>query len=113
MAYPSQGPAFPAPAPFSDQYGSPPFPPARPRKFQNRLWVHLLLFTLTLALTTLVGAAHYYSFIVEFGRVDAPAGWYLVPRGLWYSGSLLAILGAHEFGHYLLCRRYDVDASLP
>jgi membrane-associated protease RseP (regulator of RpoE activity) len=75
--------------------------------------VHLLLFAITLVLTTLVGAAHYYSFIVEFGRVDAPLGWYLLPQGLWYSGSLLAILGAHEFGHYALCRRYDVDATLP
>ena len=26
---------------------------------------------------------------------------------------MLAILGAHEAGHYLACRRYGVDASLP
>jgi membrane-associated protease RseP (regulator of RpoE activity) len=103
---------FPAPPPFSDPLGVPSYP-ARPRKFRSRLWVHLLLFALTLLLTTLVGAAHYYSFIVEFGRVDPPVGWYLLPQGLWYSGSLLAILGAHEFGHYAFCRRYDVDATLP
>ena len=30
-----------------------------------------------------------------------------------YSASVLGILGAHEMGHYLVCRRYDVDASLP
>jgi membrane-associated protease RseP (regulator of RpoE activity) len=34
-------------------------------------------------------------------------------RGLWYSLSILAILGSHEFGHYYACRYYDVDASLP
>jgi membrane-associated protease RseP (regulator of RpoE activity) len=32
---------------------------------------------------------------------------------LWYSASILAILGAHEFGHYYACRYYGVDASLP
>ncbi len=34
-------------------------------------------------------------------------------NGLWYSGSILGILGAHEFGHYFACRIYGVDASLP
>jgi membrane-associated protease RseP (regulator of RpoE activity) len=37
----------------------------------------------------------------------------LVLRGLWYSGTILAILGCHELGHYFACRYYDVDASLP
>jgi membrane-associated protease RseP (regulator of RpoE activity) len=35
------------------------------------------------------------------------------PQGLAYSGAVLGILGAHEMGHYLACRRYDVDATLP
>lgn len=33
--------------------------------------------------------------------------------GLKFSGSLLAILTAHEFGHYLFCRYYGVNATLP
>lgn len=33
--------------------------------------------------------------------------------GLEFSASLLAILTAHEFGHYLFCRYYGVDATLP
>ena len=33
--------------------------------------------------------------------------------GLWYSATILAILGSHELGHYFACRYYDVDASLP
>ena len=37
----------------------------------------------------------------------------LLVRGLWYSVTILAILGCHELGHYLACRYYDVDASLP
>jgi membrane-associated protease RseP (regulator of RpoE activity) len=34
-------------------------------------------------------------------------------QGLTFSGSLLAILTAHESGHYLFCRYYGVDATLP
>jgi membrane-associated protease RseP (regulator of RpoE activity) len=37
----------------------------------------------------------------------------LLVRGIWYSGTILAILGCHELGHYFACRYYDVDASLP
>jgi len=33
--------------------------------------------------------------------------------GLQFSLSLLAILTAHEFGHYFFCRYYGVDATLP
>jgi membrane-associated protease RseP (regulator of RpoE activity) len=33
--------------------------------------------------------------------------------GLKFSVSLLAILLAHEFGHYVACRLYRVDATLP
>jgi len=33
--------------------------------------------------------------------------------GVKFSASLLAILTAHEFGHYFLCRYYGVDATLP
>jgi membrane-associated protease RseP (regulator of RpoE activity) len=34
-------------------------------------------------------------------------------RGIWYSIPVLAILAAHEFGHYLACRYYRIDASVP
>jgi membrane-associated protease RseP (regulator of RpoE activity) len=34
-------------------------------------------------------------------------------KGLVFSGSLLSILTAHEFGHYLFCRYYGVEATLP
>lgn len=86
--------------------------PAR-RKFQSRLWLHILLFLSTLALTTVVGFFHYLAFESEFGRTTVAFDWSRWPLGLWYSLTLLAILGAHEMGHYLFCRRYDVDATLP
>jgi membrane-associated protease RseP (regulator of RpoE activity) len=34
-------------------------------------------------------------------------------EGLIFSGALLAILAAHEMGHYVACRRYGVNATLP
>jgi membrane-associated protease RseP (regulator of RpoE activity) len=40
----------------------------------------------------------------------SPSRW--VP-GVSYSLTLLLILGAHEMGHYVACRIYRVDATLP
>lgn len=42
-----------------------------------------------------------------------PLRWSLLVPGLWYSLTILGILGAHEMGHYWFCRRYNVDATLP
>ena len=112
MAFPSDEPGYPGAAfplePFDASFGI----PVRPRKFQNRLWLHVVLLLLTIASTTIAGALHYYSFLSEFSQL-VPWRWSLLLQGFWYSGTLLAILGAHEMGHYLLCRRYNVDASLP
>jgi membrane-associated protease RseP (regulator of RpoE activity) len=37
----------------------------------------------------------------------------LLLQGVAFASSLLAILFAHEMGHYLACRYYSVDATLP
>ena len=93
--------------------------PFRPPKFQDRLWLHALLFALTVVSTTFVGALQYVSFVGELANGGAPlaAGDLLTPAfllpGFWYSGTILTILGCHELGHYFACRYYDVDASLP
>lgn len=84
-----------------------------PRKFRDRLWLHVTLFVLTLLFTTVVGAGHYLSYISEFSRRPVALSWSSLLDGLWYSLTLLGILGCHEFGHYYFCRRYDVDATLP
>ena len=80
-------------------------------RFQDRRWLHALLFLATLLTTTLIGALHYAGFSTDF-LDDAPITPSLV-QGFWYSVPILAILGAHEMGHYLACRYYQVDASLP
>ena len=97
--------------PADDNLGTVRFRPIVPyRKFRDRKWLHALLFLLTLGSTTLVGRFHYLSFASDFLRRNAHAS---LIDGLWYSLTILAILGAHEFGHYIRCRRYNVDASLP
>lgn len=88
-----------------------PIPVRRPRPA-----LHLVLLAATLYTTTLGGA------VWEAGRLgldaaDVGDGPLLDPAflrlGLSYSLCLLAILGVHELGHYLACRFYQVDASLP
>lgn len=87
--------------------------PARP-KYRDRVWLHALLFVLTVATTTDAGMVHYAGFLMDFvNRSIDLTRTELAIRGLWYSGTILAILGTHELGHYLACRYYRVDASLP
>ncbi|MCL6545699.1 MAG: site-2 protease family protein [Bryobacteraceae bacterium] len=89
----------------------------------QRFWLHLLLFLLTLLTTTVIGARLAENFdanrpaiylaedIAAYHRLlSRPEAWL---AGLAYSCTLLAILLAHEMGHYLTCRRYGLDATLP
>lgn len=66
-----------------------------------------------MATTTAFGIEHYLSFLSDFGARDVALNNRLLLDGLWYSASILGILGAHEMGHYLACRWYNVDATLP
>jgi membrane-associated protease RseP (regulator of RpoE activity) len=92
---------------------SSPFPAAIPRR-PEPVTRYVLLFLLTVLTTTYAGQLHYASFVVGFSdQVLDLTGWALFARGLWYSVSILAILGCHEFGHYYACRYYGVDASAP
>jgi membrane-associated protease RseP (regulator of RpoE activity) len=88
--------------------------PAPRRKFEDRVTRHVVLFLLTVLTTTLAGASHYWSFLTDLGARDVSLDTAeLLLNGFWYSGTILAILGCHELGHYYACRHYDVDASLP
>lgn len=83
-------------------------------KFQDRVWLHVLLLVLTIASTAIAGASTYESFVTD--QLQRPlllSAGALFVRGFWYSATILAILGCHEMGHYLACRYYDVDASRP
>ena len=92
------------------------------RQWPRNWWVHLLLFSLTVVTTTVFGFAVVQSFMagrgldldwlldgyIRVSRMD-PIVW----SGLYFSGPLLLMLLAHEFGHYLTCLRWRVKASLP
>lgn len=89
---------------------------------RERYWLYALLFAVTLVSTSLVGAAMQFDFDrnVPFDLERSlelypwfwhhPAG---LVRGLPFSLTLLTILLAHEFGHYLAAVYHGVDASLP
>jgi len=114
----------PAPYPFSvpgqDGVGAG-HSPTRVRT-RERYWLYALLFLLTLLTTTLVGAAMQADFDsnLPFDLEQMFRGYLHVWRqpgrllaGLPFSLTLLSILLAHEFGHYLACVYYRIDASLP
>jgi len=86
-------------------------PAVAPTPRPGRPWVNLLLLVATIASTTLFGAFHYDGFASNFEA--SSQGPLVLWRGLWYSATILAILGSHELGHYYACRYYRVDASLP
>ncbi len=101
----------------------PPYIPAYARtRPVHRYWLHLLLLLATLVSTTVVGAGLERSF-AQNRPFDFEADlngylhvWHnpaLLLDGLPFSLTLIVILLAHEFGHYLTARYYDVDASLP
>lgn len=99
--------------PYARSFDEIPIPAPR-RKFQDRIWLHVLLFVLTVFTTTSMGGLHYVGFAADFAApVAMPPLGTLLLNGVWYSGTILLILGAHELGHYFACRYYQVDASLP
>ena len=104
---------FPVSRPLSEeQIYIPPAPSYRLRP--EPMLRYVLLFLLTIASTTQAGGLHYLSFMFPFdNRLPQISGVSLMLHGLWYSLSILAILGCHELGHYYACRYYRVDASRP
>ena len=105
-----------------------------------RQWIlHAALFLITAGTTTICGimmagpdidrgpetggGAGFIGILLMIPRYYISAIWgllsysfahpYFLGQGLIFSGSLLAILTAHESGHYLFCRYYGVEATLP
>ncbi len=101
-------------------------------------WVrHVVLFLLTVVTTTIAGIVmaapepdlptlplanaldyilyipRYYFQTVAALLMSALADSRILTEGFVFSAALLAILMAHEMGHYIACRRYSVRATLP
>ena len=88
----------------------------------QRWWLHILLLLLTFVSTTAFGYALDGSFTARRSLNDVFVegsyrrllfGDHRIWEGAFYSIPLLFILVAHEMGHYVACRRWRVDASLP
>ncbi len=106
-----------------------------------RPWRHIVLLLLTLITSTIAGTLYPFGPLTIFPESDpqswqelfeflalAPASyaaivisaigylfsdWSHLAQALSFSVSLLFILIAHEMGHYVACRIYRVDATLP
>lgn len=72
-----------------------PYEPPRPRK--PKIWLHVVLFLLTVMTTVTVYAL-------------GSGSW---AKGAIYSGCVLSILTAHEFGHYFAAKYHRVPTTLP
>src|ERR1022692_1278177 len=96
------------------------FVPPAPRR-SRPYWLHILLLLLTVGTTLVVGARLQYNFAHnlpgfttdDFALPLFPIRWILqsparLKMGIPFSCTLLGILLAHEFGHFVLCERTRV-----
>jgi membrane-associated protease RseP (regulator of RpoE activity) len=72
---------------------------------RSRLWVNALLFVATIATTIWAGALHQ--------GVNLLADPERLMIGVPYAAALLAILGVHEMGHFVVARLHGVDVTWP
>jgi len=90
---------------------------------KRRYWLHALLFLATIFTTLCIGARMQYDFVNNLGLFSQDLDswpwpwiwqdWHRLALGIPFSFSLLGILTAHELGHYILCVRRKVFATLP
>ncbi len=100
-----------------------PYPVFVARPLRRRYWLHAVLFLATIFTTLTVGARLQYNFNRHHPAYAAendffPLFWTLrqpsrLLLGIPFSLALMSILLAHEMGHFLLCLRYRVQATLP
>jgi membrane-associated protease RseP (regulator of RpoE activity) len=82
---------------------------AEPRRMADSV-TPLVLFLSTCLTTTWAGALQLHPTISWF-RFDEALP--LLPDGLPFSGTLMAILISHEMGHYLIARKHRVRVTFP
>ncbi|MBZ5695197.1 MAG: site-2 protease family protein [Acidobacteriia bacterium] len=99
-----------------------PPPPAAPRR--RELWLPLILFLLTVVSTLVVGVEFGRSYAANQEPFSGDANLFammllpfqhpsLLVLGIPFSFTLLAILFAHEMGHYVAARLHGIDVSYP
>ena len=112
----------PAPFPFYAETGKEEVRVAPVAAGQERYWIYVLLFLITLGTTTVVGTFMQVDFDrnlpFDVATHLSQYSWLLhnpaeLLRGLPFALTLLLILLAHEFGHYCAAVYHGVDSSLP
>ncbi len=73
----------------------------------SKVWVNVLMFLLTAASVLFTGA------MVSYTQPTISNVWQFILSGVPFAVSLLAILLAHEFGHYLAARFHNTQVTLP
>ena len=73
--------------------------------------LNLILFILTLLSVLFTGGL--YGYEGELPQNTLQMIWLLIKSGWPFAITLLAILGAHEFGHYFAGRKHGVQVTLP
>jgi membrane-associated protease RseP (regulator of RpoE activity) len=88
--------------------------PAVAKPKRSNPWINLIFFGLTLLSMLIAGVLYGYS---GPEQTDAQGYFDLISQnigsGVPFAVSLLAILLAHEFGHYLAARYHKTDVTLP
>jgi membrane-associated protease RseP (regulator of RpoE activity) len=106
----------------ADYYVPVPVYVAPPRR--RRTWLYLLFFVLTVLTTLIVGTRMELNFQRDMPTLSLDDNFLSVfpwsfrhparlVLGIPFSFTLMLILFAHEMGHYLYCRYYGVNATLP
>jgi membrane-associated protease RseP (regulator of RpoE activity) len=85
--------------------------PALPKPKDSNPWINLVLFVITLLSVIFTGAFFGSSEPLPSDPVNLVLA--VLQRGWPFAVSLLAILGTHEFSHYLAGRWHGVKVSLP
>ncbi|MDD5543134.1 MAG: site-2 protease family protein [Acidobacteriia bacterium] len=115
--------------PMSSQFDSHPPEPyvtlsldeeAVPIRHQPKYWLHGILFVATLFTTLVVGTQLAHAYTTE-NAIDLNLNFFLticfhptiLLAGLPFSFTLMGILLSHEMGHYVACKYYRIEATLP
>ncbi|MBV8890613.1 MAG: site-2 protease family protein [Acidobacteria bacterium] len=101
-----------------------PLPLYVPPRARQRTWIYVFFFCLTVLTTLIVGTRMELNFQKNIPPLSLDDNflsvfpWSLrhpgrLVLGIPFSFTLMLILFAHEMGHYLYCRYYGVNATLP
>ena len=93
-----------------------------PFSVKKRIWLNILLFVITVFSTIFVGLSMSLGYLhadAVVGNSELPVDLetlsnpQVLSLSIIYAAVLLEILLGHELGHFLTCRYYRIDATLP